>query len=249
MHLGLRSHFRCNRYTDLRLVAGEKTYNVHRIVLCSQAKWFERLCFRHKDLDKISINMNPKTKDEEKMIATMVHYFYNSDYKDTAGVVGLVGASKNEPFPEELGYWNQRIFNLRIWGVGHQFDIPDLRELAIEKFCTVKGVTKYGLYKEEGSDETKVLVEVDRYFKDACEMVYGMGSMCPFAFKRGLINDFAREFNELRADTSKLMSVTENRVNGFECYRKFASDNPEFRHDLSLLVIKGEVHIDYNTVV
>ncbi|KAI7152919.1 hypothetical protein KC349_g8698 [Hortaea werneckii] len=80
MMRGLHNVFTQGEYSDLAITCGERTWKVHRLVLCTQSEYFHKACngpFTEAQDRKIDLS-----DDDVHVLATMLHYLYHFDYDD-----------------------------------------------------------------------------------------------------------------------------------------------------------------------
>jgi len=74
----LRTLLEIGKYSDLKIVCGQKTYAVHRAIICSRSGFFDGACsnpFREAETGTINLS-----EDDAEAVDHMVHYFYHLDY-------------------------------------------------------------------------------------------------------------------------------------------------------------------------
>ncbi|KAI7332536.1 hypothetical protein KC315_g4609 [Hortaea werneckii] len=80
MMRGLHNVFTQGEYSDLAITCGERTWKVHRLVLCTQSDYFRKACngpFTEAQDRKIDLS-----DDDVHVLATLLHYLYHFDYDD-----------------------------------------------------------------------------------------------------------------------------------------------------------------------
>ncbi|KAH0372499.1 hypothetical protein KCU65_g1146, partial [Aureobasidium melanogenum] len=149
-------------YSDLKIVCGSDTYNVHKNIICPQSSFFRAACrpdtFKEDQTGTITLPSNPGrivdaqsspiTPDEfdwdldvetTKSVRDMIYYFYHHDYH-------------TEPAPEfkklEFDEWLSRgplAQHVRMYAMGEKYGVTGLKALALRKITPDKVEALRGL--------------------------------------------------------------------------------------------------------
>lgn len=76
----IRFALRSGKYSDLKLVCGSETFNVHRVIVCMQSKFFAAACDgKFMEAQTGTINL---IEDDPRTVERMLSYIYTGDYDD-----------------------------------------------------------------------------------------------------------------------------------------------------------------------
>ncbi|KAK5740480.1 hypothetical protein LTR17_004517 [Elasticomyces elasticus] len=119
------------KHADLTVICAERSWRVHKIILCAQFAFFAKACdgdFQASDLDGPIVDSEAETgvitlkEDDPSAVAATLDYMYNFDYPDDANV------ENTEPISPIL-------FNLQVYVLADKYDIPYLGQIARAEFC------------------------------------------------------------------------------------------------------------------
>ncbi|OBT66403.1 hypothetical protein VE03_04879 [Pseudogymnoascus sp. 23342-1-I1] len=122
------------RYSDLRIVCREKSWNVHRNVLSTASSVFERM------IDELPADSRPGvidlTKYDPNIVEKMLRFIYQKDYDDERGIVparlSIIIALQEPAQPIPNG--EALIINIKVLIIAEDFGLNDLMNLAMEKY-------------------------------------------------------------------------------------------------------------------
>lgn len=105
------------KLSDLLVMCGTQTWNVHRAIICARSRWFEKAYYGgFKEAQSQNISIEEK---EPFAIAKMLKFIYTLDYN--GGI--LENVSDGDSFS----------VNVEIYKLANYFDVPSLRTLAMKK--------------------------------------------------------------------------------------------------------------------
>ncbi|KAF4627649.1 hypothetical protein G7Y89_g10503 [Cudoniella acicularis] len=112
----LASFFDSGVFSDLVVRCQNDTYNLHRVILCSQSRFFMRRC--NGEFEEAESGILELHDDDPIIVNAMLRHLYGFEYAD--GV-----------------HLPEMIFNARIYGLADKYQIPNLKGLAKTKFESV----------------------------------------------------------------------------------------------------------------
>ncbi|TIA67442.1 hypothetical protein D6C76_08689 [Aureobasidium pullulans] len=150
-------------YSDLKIVCGSETYNVHKAIICPQSTFFKAACrpnaFQEGQTGVIEIPVssgrdaafykNPIAIEEfdwdldvetATSVKLMIHYLYHHDYLEQAD-------SFRTAFPASTERLGQGILaqHSRMYAMGEKYGIPGLKALATTRYKEMSWKTDLGL--------------------------------------------------------------------------------------------------------
>ncbi|KAG9523008.1 hypothetical protein KCV07_g2639, partial [Aureobasidium melanogenum] len=149
-------------YSDLKIVCGSDTYNVHKNTICPQSSFFRAACrpdtFKEGQTGLITLRSNPGRKidaqsspitpdefdwdldvEDTKTVKAMIYYFYHHDYH-TEPIFDF----KKVPLGECLSR-GPLARHARMYAMGEKYGVPGLKALALVKFSPAKTMAWCGL--------------------------------------------------------------------------------------------------------
>ncbi|KAF1988691.1 hypothetical protein K402DRAFT_402415 [Aulographum hederae CBS 113979] len=129
---GLMGYLASKAHSDLIILCGDQTYNVHKIVLCSHSTWFARACETNsknasnpdgRSIDSYTPIIELETEDPT-VISILISYCYALDYSDSTPATtqkGLLPITTN----------------VLVYSIAHKYEIPPLKRLAASKFAAL----------------------------------------------------------------------------------------------------------------
>ncbi|THX74641.1 hypothetical protein D6D04_07842 [Aureobasidium pullulans] len=151
-------------YSDLKIVCGSETYNVHKAIICPQSTFFKAACrpnafqegrtgvieipatagrnvaFCQKPIivENFDWDLDVETTTAVKL---MIHYFYHHDFFEIEGVFEHDAQSCST---ENLTQ-GTLAEHARMYPMGEKYGVPGLKALAVAKFLAVIPRTNAGL--------------------------------------------------------------------------------------------------------
>ncbi|OJZ80027.1 hypothetical protein ASPFODRAFT_38456 [Aspergillus luchuensis CBS 106.47] len=116
----IKSYFLSSAFSDLTIHTKDQEFKVHRLVICGQSEYFSRLC--QGDWKETADNAVHFEEDDPRAIEAMVHFMYGFDY-DSSG--------------SQHGRISPMLFSIRVYNIADKFVVPQLKQLAKEKFETI----------------------------------------------------------------------------------------------------------------
>lgn len=114
-----------NATCDFEIVCSGAAFSVHRLVLCMHSSYFKRLCessFKESTDRKVSLH-----DDTTPSVQALVQYLYEFDYDNP--MKHVQDSHAIFPYPRDEPEAHAQVFV-----VVDKYDIPRLRDLALEKF-------------------------------------------------------------------------------------------------------------------
>ncbi|KAK6000725.1 hypothetical protein QM012_003450 [Aureobasidium pullulans] len=169
-------------YSDLKIICGSDTYNVHKNIICPQSNFFRAACrpdtFKEGQTGIITLSANPGrevnaqsspiTPDEfdweldvenTKTVSDMIYYFYHHDYQTEEN-----SAFRSPPLGEHLSE-GALAQHARMYAMGEKYG--DMRNKIIKLFLMLPALMKFDL--------------IDKTLRELPDLVY--------ALLRGLLDE------------------------------------------------------------
>ncbi|THY06133.1 hypothetical protein D6D02_02574 [Aureobasidium pullulans] len=150
-------------YSDLKIVCGSETYNVHKAIICPQSTFFKIACrpnaFQEGRTGVIEIPVssgrdaafykNPIAIEEfdwdldvetATSVKLMIHYLYHHDYLEQADSVPRVFWSTTEHLGQGILAQHSRMY-----AMGEKYGVPGLKALAATRYKEMSWKTDLGL--------------------------------------------------------------------------------------------------------
>ncbi|KAK4549103.1 hypothetical protein LTR36_007559 [Oleoguttula mirabilis] len=109
--------FRTGRYSDMTVVCGERSWELHKSVVLVQSEVFERMCdgaFREARENRVNFS-----DDNESAMAAMLHYFYHLNYN--------ADTSSRLHYPDV-------VLHIKVNTIADKYLISELGKIALDKF-------------------------------------------------------------------------------------------------------------------
>jgi hypothetical protein len=182
----LRSSFNDDSYADLTLISCAKQYSAHRVIVCPQSPIIARkFCSQFQSVKQDpscdSCGVTPRycfdfLQDDPHAVDCLIQYFYRQDYQsgyrgpaiEDSVTEGMEGTTS--PFPSDQNSIDDSypIFHVRVYVLAEFYNVPTLKELALEKFNRVTQDNSYPDRFLDGVEEAyKSTMEQDRGLRDA----------------------------------------------------------------------------------
>ncbi|KFY87362.1 hypothetical protein V500_07007 [Pseudogymnoascus sp. VKM F-4518 (FW-2643)] len=115
------------KYSDLRIVCRQESWNVHRNVISTASSVLERMN-AHPGLIDL-------TEYEPKIVEKMLRFIYQEDYDDEHETVPLPDSIKHAPQKpgRPLPNGEALLVNIKVLIIAEKFGLDDLMDLAVEK--------------------------------------------------------------------------------------------------------------------
>ncbi|PLB47857.1 hypothetical protein P170DRAFT_465392 [Aspergillus steynii IBT 23096] len=113
----LKSCFLSSAFSDLTIHTKDQEFKVHRLVICGQSEYFSRLY--QGDWMETTENAVHLEEDDPRAIEAMIHFMYGFEY-DSSG--------------SQHGRISPMLFNIRVYQIADKYVVPQLKQLAKEKF-------------------------------------------------------------------------------------------------------------------
>ncbi|TIA39674.1 hypothetical protein D6C78_03087 [Aureobasidium pullulans] len=151
-------------YSDLKIVCGQDTYNVHKAIICPQSEFFRAACRQDTFQEgKTGIIVIPATAGRDAAffdkpinveefdwdldvetntaVKLMIHYFYHHDF------IKKEGLSEHEAQSLSTENLTQGTLaeHARMYAMGEKYGVPGLKALAVAKFLAAIRGTNAGL--------------------------------------------------------------------------------------------------------
>ncbi|KAF2482715.1 hypothetical protein BDY17DRAFT_165012 [Neohortaea acidophila] len=152
------------KYADLTVSCGTRTWKVHNAVVCPQSDFFAKACdgaFMEAKSNTVSL-----VDDDSEAVAAMMHYFYHCDYHTPDH-----GSSSTGPL----------VLEVRIYALADKYFIKALRSLAYSKFKSrlrrewstpaLAGALRE-VYLTGKAQQAKFLRNIERVLVQHLELVY-----------------------------------------------------------------------------
>ncbi|KAF2813481.1 uncharacterized protein BDZ99DRAFT_257188 [Mytilinidion resinicola] len=105
-------------FSDLQIRCRDVTYKVHRVILCTQIKFFHNACSR--GFKEQSDGVIDLSHDAPAAVKSMLQFAYTRDYTFLKAPDGM-----------------QALHHVKVYEIGHKYDVPCLQKLAKERFLDV----------------------------------------------------------------------------------------------------------------
>ncbi|KAI4846842.1 hypothetical protein E4T44_04844 [Aureobasidium sp. EXF-8845] len=139
-------------YSDLKIVCGSDTYNVHKAIICPQSKFFRAACrpdaFQEGKTGIVTIPFNPGRDtstmeapikpnefdwdldvEDASVVKLMIHYFYHHEYpSETYTEIKDVDMTARNLSKGVL------VVHSKMYAMGEKYQVPALKALAERKF-------------------------------------------------------------------------------------------------------------------
>nr|OQO29838.1 hypothetical protein B0A51_01995 [Rachicladosporium sp. CCFEE 5018] len=123
---GVGIAFAGGKWTDLDVVCGDRTFKVHKVVVCSQSAFFETAVegmFKEARENKIDLSA-----DGVEAVEVLINYFYFAEYtRPEETVLGVV---------HKPGKWDMA-FHVKIYALAQRCFIEGLQTMAAKKLETL----------------------------------------------------------------------------------------------------------------
>ncbi|KAF2142632.1 uncharacterized protein K452DRAFT_358373 [Aplosporella prunicola CBS 121167] len=119
----LLAYLRSGKYSDVTIRCGEKTWNAHKVVICSQCKFFDNACsggFQEETTNVINLDY-----DHPDAVDAMLQWCYWGEYNYTK--------HDNETAKE---YLIRLLQDIRIYITAEKYGLDRLKALALEMLTT-----------------------------------------------------------------------------------------------------------------
>ncbi|KAH7234026.1 uncharacterized protein BKA55DRAFT_695553 [Fusarium redolens] len=151
----LRNSLKDDSYADLTLISRTKQYSAHRVVVCSQSpviikKFQSQFQNTKQDPSCDACGATPRycfdiSQDDPQAVDCLVQYFYRQDYQSSSSnpaaedtrsdeAEGAISSSVLKQSSIDDSY---PIFHVRVYALAEFYNVPALKELALEKFNRV----------------------------------------------------------------------------------------------------------------
>ncbi|KAK2792552.1 hypothetical protein FQN52_003057 [Onygenales sp. PD_12] len=151
---GLKKYFNDPQWADLTIKTGDRDFEVHKLVVCSQSEYFARRFTGSTGLTGLFGNptdTNVITSDEDtSTIEAMLRFMYGIDY-DGQGSTSGVGRdynsdregdsedddeSSDDGNGAEMGdYDSPPLFHVKVYRIAEKYGVPELMKCAQKKFA------------------------------------------------------------------------------------------------------------------
>ncbi|KXS97761.1 hypothetical protein AC578_3189 [Pseudocercospora eumusae] len=115
------------RYADLTIRCGERHWKMHKVIVCSRCKFFEKACDGR--FKEAAGNVVTLPDDPPNAVAAMLQYLYTAAYDDSSDQEGCAPL----------------VFNFRVHIVADKYDLPGLVALAEHKFKSRVDSGRFGI--------------------------------------------------------------------------------------------------------
>lgn len=191
-------------FSDFKIICGAE-YDVDRIILASHSGYFKRLFeSEHRDIAGSKLTLSV---DSCAAVSAMIQYFYGLSYDKH--LIEPLARRHGFVVPENLLYFHSTVFT-----VANKYDVPGLKDLALEKFHGAATVYNYGGPQSPGPEMLATAL---------MEAVPHVCQHTPVGDNR------LREFvvSRFAVDDRRLLKVCEKAM-----FDKLVMDVPEFARDL-----------------
>ncbi|KAH7169828.1 uncharacterized protein B0J16DRAFT_359145 [Fusarium flagelliforme] len=187
----LRDSLDNDSYADLTLISRAEQYSAHRVIVCPQspviAKKF-RTQFQSTTQDPScdSCGVTPRyffdfSQDDPQAVDCLVQYFYRQDYQSSfcgpviedTGLGEAEGASSSLPLEQSSIDDSYPIFHVKVYALAEFYNVPALKERALEKFNRVIQDNLQPYRFLDGAEEAyESTIPEDRGLRDAIVNFY-----------------------------------------------------------------------------
>lgn len=173
-------------HADLTLVSCAKEYSAHRVIVCPQSSVIARKLlskFRSTKQDPScdSCGVTPRhrfdfSQDDPRAVDCLIQYFYRQDYQSGYRGLATKDSSPGEtegtiPPPhldEDSIDDSYPTFHVRVYALAEFYEVPALKELALEKFNKViQDSSRLGRLLDGVEEAYESTIEEDRGLRDA----------------------------------------------------------------------------------
>ncbi|GKU14305.1 unnamed protein product [Fusarium langsethiae] len=151
----LRSSFDDDSYADLTLISSAKQYSAHRVIVCSQSsviakKFQSQFQSTKQDPSCDSYGVTSRycfdfSQDDPQAVDCLIQYFYCQDYQSSSSSTAMEDTKPDETedaisstvLEQSSIDDSYPIFHVRVYALAEFYDVPALKELALEKFNRV----------------------------------------------------------------------------------------------------------------
>lgn len=125
--------------SDVQLICGDKTFNVHKLILCSRSDFFRNAFFKAGMEEQRSGTMTLREK-EPAIVKAMLEFLYKRDYTEISDEVSSSEAKNlSDIYQDEEGHdlWSGPVsFNVHVYALATEYFIADLKAFAFSKLKT-----------------------------------------------------------------------------------------------------------------
>ncbi|KAF2496366.1 hypothetical protein BU16DRAFT_509359 [Lophium mytilinum] len=107
-----------DKYSDLEIRCGEISFKAHRVILCSQVRFFDKAC--SSGFKEATDGVIDLSHDDSDAVRAMLEFAYTASYPCPKGATS-----------ERL----RALHEVAVYGIGHKYEIPSLQEHALGRFC------------------------------------------------------------------------------------------------------------------
>ncbi|MCJ1245142.1 hypothetical protein MMC30_002343 [Trapelia coarctata] len=202
---GVQSLLTSGKYHDFVICCGDRSWKVHRAIICSQSKYFTGIC--DGDFKKSHENKIDLQGDDPKLVEQMVLFLYTARYP-----APLV--EKKQRAEQDL------ITDARLYALADKFDIPALKHAVVAAFTKLL----HRVSTDEGTTPMTFLTELvpivyestpdsDRQLREPLQVFF---RSCPWTvLGRKSVMEYAREHTNFAYD------ILVHIVKGNKTYHKY----------------------------
>ncbi|KAF2488505.1 hypothetical protein BU16DRAFT_228555 [Lophium mytilinum] len=210
VRLHLSNYLSSGAYSDLEIRCNETRYAVHRIVLCSQVKFFENAC--NGEFEEAKDRIVDLSHEDPTAVQSMIQFAYTGDYSLDDGTE------------------NEMLQHVAVYAFSSEYDFSSLGDLAKEKSKVILEVhwsapwipeIVLEIYDSTHSSERGLRDLFVDFVVQHHEAITGMDRDAPFQRALEDVGDFSRDcFSSMSAKHLAAMTeVSSERPGWYFCRR------------------------------